>query len=174
MDDAALVAAPLTYESVGASLTPDPPPGFRALERRARIGTGQERWRYASTEVLRWGVKRRSGFRVREITGGSTVRQGDTAMLRFGPLLEPVRVVAVVDEPRRAGFAYGTLPGHPLRGEESFVVEHRDDDSVWMVVRSFSRPSTRFWTAVGPLVRIAQSVLTRRYLSALAGPVSAS
>jgi uncharacterized protein (UPF0548 family) len=33
-----------------------------------------------------------------------------------------VRVVAVADEPDRCGFAYGTLPGHAVCGEEAFVV----------------------------------------------------
>ena len=32
------------------------------------------------------------------------------------------RVVAIVDEPDRFGFAYGTLPVHPEQGEESFLV----------------------------------------------------
>lgn len=174
MDAAALVAAPVTYAPVGgtkaAHLLEAPPVGFRPRERRARIGHGDERWRYACSEVLSWGVKRRSGFQVKALDGnGGLVCPGDTAMLHFGPLREPVRVVYVVDEPDRVGFGYGTLEGHPLQGEECFVVEHRDDGSVWLVVRSFSRPSTRFWRAMAPAVRVAQSLLTRRYLSALAG-----
>jgi uncharacterized protein (UPF0548 family) len=37
----------------------------------------------------------------------------------------PCRVVYVVDEPRRAGFAYGTLPGHPeIGGERVGVFNH--------------------------------------------------
>jgi uncharacterized protein (UPF0548 family) len=177
MDDAALAAAKVTYDAIGATRDPAlAPAGFRRLERRARIGSGEERWRHATREVLGWGVKRRSGFRVRQIAArdDGRVHQGDTAMLGFGPLREPVRVVYVVDEPDRQGFGYGTLEGHPLRGEESFVVERRDDGAVWIVVRSFSRPSTRLWTLLGPLVRVAQAILTRRYLSALAGRIRAS
>ena len=45
----------------------------------------------------------------------------------------PARVVYVIDEPLRKGFAYGTLPGHPETGEEAFIVEYRDDDSVWLI-----------------------------------------
>jgi uncharacterized protein (UPF0548 family) len=37
---------------------------------------------------------------------------------------EPVRVVAVADLPDRRGFAYDTLPGHPVTGEEAFIA-HR-------------------------------------------------
>ena len=43
---------------------------------------------------------------------------------------EPIEVVAVVDEPDRQGFAYGTLTGHPLRGEEAFIVERLPDGSL--------------------------------------------
>ena len=46
----------------------------------------------------------------------------------------PVRVVYVIDEPNRKGFAYGTLDGHPESGEESWIVDQTDDGSVWLIV----------------------------------------
>jgi hypothetical protein len=61
--------------------------------------------------------------------------------VQFGVVC-PCRVVHVVDEPRRRGFAYGTLPGHPEQGEESFTVTHEADDSVVFRVAAFSRPAT--------------------------------
>lgn len=107
--------------------------------------------------------------------GDELLRPGDTAVLSVGVgnarVYEPVRVVYVVNEAARQGFAYGTLPGHPLRGEESFVVERRDDDSVWITVRSFSRPANRWWWALYPALRFVQAVVTRRYLRALAVPL---
>ncbi len=108
-------------------------------------------------------------------TGEELVRPGDSAILRVGVgplrLPAPVRVVYVVDAPRRRGFAYGTLPGHPEEGEESFVVEHRDDDSVWLTVRSLSRPAHPLLWLVYPVLRLVQAAVTRRYLAALAGPL---
>jgi uncharacterized protein (UPF0548 family) len=105
--------------------------------------------------------------------GDSLLRAGDTGMLKppFWPRAFPVRVVYVVDEPDRRGAAFGTLPGHPLAGEELFVVERRDDDSVWFTVRILSRPAGGFWSAVWPLLRIVQAVLVRRYLHELTGPL---
>lgn len=99
------------------------------------------------------------------VEGGMTA----TLSLRLGPfrLSSPVRVVYVIDEARRAGFAYGTLPGHQLHGEESFVVDYRDDDSVWLVVRSFSRPAGSWRALPSPVLRRLQSRLTTRYLRAL-------
>lgn len=103
--------------------------------------------------------------------GTAYIATGMTATLRLpvGPLTAtaPVRVVYVVDEERRIGFGYGSLDGHPLSGEESFVVEHRDDDSVWIVVRAFSRPSHWYLRLATPLLRLQQRRLTNRYLRAL-------
>lgn len=105
--------------------------------------------------------------------GTRLLAPGDTALLGiFLGIKFPVRVIYVVDEPRRRGFAYGTLPGHPEDGEEAWVVEHRDDDSVWITVRAFSRPATRWWWAINPVLRVFQEYYTRRYLRALAGPLS--
>lgn len=98
---------------------------------------------------------------------------GDTAVMRVAIGLPiPVRVIYVVDEPSRVGFAYGTLAGHPEDGEESWIVEHRDDDSVWMTVRAFSRPANLLWWCGYPILRIVQEMYTRRYLRALAGPIT--
>ncbi|MCX7522301.1 DUF1990 domain-containing protein [Microbacterium sp. STN6] len=87
-----------------------------------------------------------------------------TGILSFAA---PVRVVYVIDEERRVGFAYGTMAGHPVSGEEAFVLEHRDDDSVWLVIRSLSRPATWYYRLASPLVRIAQRRIATRYLRAL-------
>lgn len=89
--------------------------------------------------------------------------------VKYGPfsLDAPVRVVYVVDEPGRLGFAYGTMAGHPASGEESFIVDKREDDSVWLTVRAFSRPSTWYYRLGWPLVRMQQSRITARYLRAL-------
>jgi len=109
--------------------------------------------------------------------GTQYLRPGDTAQLVIpvvGPIVitAPARVVYLIDEPKRKGFAYGTLPGHPEDGEEAFIVSQHEDESVWLTIRAFSRPSSRKWWAVYPALRIAQELYTRRYLSALAGPIA--
>ncbi|TFD45589.1 DUF1990 domain-containing protein [Cryobacterium frigoriphilum] len=79
----------------------------------------------------------------------------------------PVRVVYVIAEPTRVGFAYGTMAGHPASGEESFIVDKRDDDSVWLTIRAFSRLSTWKFRLVWPIMRLQQNRFTQRYLKAL-------
>jgi uncharacterized protein (UPF0548 family) len=159
-----------SYEAVGRSLAPDlmvaPPRGFRASEHRSVIGSGRADFERQAARVLRWEVKTRAGFRVSR-EGGEPVVAGEVSTISFGPVRENVRVVRVVDEPRRRGFAYGTLPRHPLRGEEAFLVEHRDDGAVELVVRAFSRPNGAGWTLLWPLVVLARHVILRRYLRVL-------
>jgi uncharacterized protein (UPF0548 family) len=51
------------------------------------------------------------------------------------------RIVYVIDEPERYGFAYGTLTEHAEIGEEQFMVEwNRQDDSVWYDLVAVSKP----------------------------------
>ncbi|MEG8036724.1 DUF1990 domain-containing protein [Sphingomonas sp. LR61] len=105
--------------------------------------------------------------------GTPLVTAGTSATLTmhaFGRTVQaPVRVVSIIDEHDRKGFAYGTLEGHPLSGEESFVVERTSDGSVWLQIRQFSQPSTRKWQFVAPLLRRQQKVMAERYLAALRG-----
>ncbi|AAT89280.1 conserved hypothetical protein [Leifsonia xyli subsp. xyli str. CTCB07] len=104
--------------------------------------------------------------------GGSPfIRNGMSAVLRVqvGPFhfSAPVRVVAVVDEPNRRGFAYGTLKGHPESGEELFLVEFREDGTVWFVLRALSRPSNALFWIASPLLGAMQRRFTARYLRSL-------
>jgi uncharacterized protein (UPF0548 family) len=167
------VAQPeLSYAPHGGSLNLEPervPAGFRVFRHEAAIGSGAERWASASAEVLDWGLQRGAGIRV----STPTVVVGDDVTLTI-PLLGIVpvkayaRVLAVVDEPTRRGFVYGTLPGHPERGEEAFLVTIDDAGIVRVVVQGFSRPAPGIWTLGTPALRLVQAIYTRRYLRALA------
>jgi uncharacterized protein (UPF0548 family) len=163
----------MTYEAVGVT---DPAartwaPGSHRFETTVSLGAGDQCWAQCREDVLQWVVKTRSGFRV---TGGPArveVGQDYELVFRVGPaaVREPVRVVAVVDEPNRSGFAYGTRPGHPVSGEEAFVVHRDAAGTVYLTLRSLTLPA-RGWRALGfPVFIAAQRVLRRRYLGALAG-----
>ena len=101
--------------------------------------------------------------------------EGGTVVLGLGKglkLLIPCRVVYVVDEPARRGFAYGTLPDHPEQGEEASVVTQDEDDSVWFEIKAFSRPAALLVRWAGPVGRAIQSVATTRYERAVANVVA--
>lgn len=161
----------LTYDEVGAT-SGALPAGYHHLRERRTLGRGEELFTAASRAIDAWEVQRRSGIRV--LSSGATVAEGDVALLQLGPgrlaVQAPVRVVYTVNESHRRGFAYGTLPGHPERGEEAFVVELLPDCSVVFSVTAFSRPATRLSRVSGPVGRAAQRLITRRYLRALEPP----
>ena len=157
--------ADFTYAEVGATRTRDglPPDAHRIRDRR-RLG-GLEAFDTAAEFVLAYGMQRAAGFSVSP--AGARAVPGLEVTLRawFGPVrvTAPTRVVYVLEEPDRRGFAYGTLPGHPESGEELFLVE-RVGDQTWVEVRAFSRPGRWFTRLGGPVVRLLQKRATTAYL----------
>jgi uncharacterized protein (UPF0548 family) len=110
------------------------------------------------------------------LPSGQLVELGATVLviLRWGPMfvVAPDRIVAVVDEPRRFAFAYGTLPGHPERGEESYTAEMRDDGTVRVTIRVQAGPATLPARVLAPVVRRLQAAALRGYLRAVADYVT--
>ncbi|HEV7961657.1 MAG TPA: DUF1990 domain-containing protein [Actinoplanes sp.] len=166
----------LSYDAVGqtspgAEVWADRPAGYRRHARTVSIGRGRQRWEAVARAVLDWQIKTRSGFTVEPLTAGIRVREGADYQLTagFGPLTvrEPVRVVAVVDLPARCGFAYGTLDGHPVSGEEAFIVHRTSDGEIRLTLRSLTRASRGGWRVAFPLLLAAQRYYRRRYLRAL-------
>jgi len=81
------------------------------------------------------------------------------------------RVVLLEQEPARVTLAMGTLPGHLLRGEESFLLERESDGTVWLTVRSFARPAHWWLWPAWPGMLVARRLIAARFLRALAGPI---
>lgn len=165
MDLNELRELPLTYAEVGATAGALPA-GYQHLEHTAPIGRGRRRFEQAGEAVLHWGMQRGAGLGVRADSDVAAV--GATVVVRLGFLPAPCRVVYVVSEPDRRGFAYGTLPGHPESGEELFSVRYDPaDDTVYAQVRAFSRPATWWMRLGGPVTPVAQRAIARRYLRAV-------
>ena len=160
-----LATLKLTYREVGATAgrLPD---GYHHVRKSAVIGRGRQRFEEAAAKVMRWGMLRGAGVRVE--AGTEVAAVGSEVLVGLGPLRAPCRVVFVIDEPDRRGFAYGTLPGHPETGEELFAVRYDPaSDEVYAEVVAFSRHGT-WWSKLGsPVTSLAQRVITSRYLTAL-------
>jgi uncharacterized protein (UPF0548 family) len=88
------------------------------------------------------------------------------APLPVGYIDVTCRIVAVVDEPDRQGFAYGTLPVHPEIGEEAFLIV-RDDSGVRFDVEAISRPSHPLARLISPLMNRLQDRAVGKYLTAM-------
>jgi uncharacterized protein (UPF0548 family) len=99
------------------------------------------------------------------VGAGTTVTvRGKVARFRADAEL---RVIFVIEEARRVGFALGTVGGSVVSGEESFMIEWRENDEVWFDVRAFDRPVT-FWNRLFKgFVRRRRKALFAAYLRAI-------
>lgn len=153
----------LTYEAVGATLSGGLPDGYVHDDESVPLGDGVAVFDAGRRALRAWTAHRGSGIVVSE---GAQVRKGETvalaARLPVGTALAVCRIVEVIDEAGRYGFAYGTLPLHPEEGEEAFVIERDSEDRVRFRIIAFSKP--RYWVA-----RIAGPVARRLQLNALDG-----
>ncbi|MBY6367369.1 DUF1990 domain-containing protein [Rhodococcus corynebacterioides] len=147
------------------------PPGYHHLEQSRHLGSGERVFDDAARRILRWDMHRGAGLTVRATS--TEAEPGAIVVLGLGPIRIPCRVVDVVDArpddgTRERGFAYGTLPGHPERGEERFVVRFDErTGAVTAHIRAFSTAGNAVVALGGPLNRLVQGVATRRYLAAL-------
>jgi uncharacterized protein (UPF0548 family) len=160
-----LAALPLTYAEVGATAGPLPA-GYHHVQKSAVIGHGRRRFEDAAEAGMRWGMLRGAGLKVEATTEVAAV--GSEVIVHLGPVRAPCRVVYVIDEADRRGYAYGTLPGHAESGEELFLVRYDPaTDEVYADVTAFSRHAT-WWSRLGsPVTSVLQRVITDRYLRAL-------
>ena len=159
------------YPGVGGTEQGSAPEGYDRVLEEARLGSGLDVYRRVADGLLGWELQRRAGLRVRadspRVVPGAHVVSG----FGVGPfrLPAPCQVVWVREPtpggvPQSAGFGYGTLPGHPARGEESFEVEINSQGEVWLRIRAFSRPANWFYAAGGLVTRAAQRYVTSRYI----------
>jgi uncharacterized protein (UPF0548 family) len=163
-------SADLTYDRPGATRDEALPAGYNHLDVEAPVGRGRTAFERAAEGIATWRMHKGVGMTV-VAASADRAAPGVLVVMRLGPgplgLTIPCRVVYTVDDPDRRGFGYGTLPGHPARGEEVFTVRLTDDGEVRARIRSFSRPATPLARAGGPLTRLAQRFAARRYIRAL-------
>ena len=159
---------PLSYSPAGMSLGA-PPRGFAVDRTRVVLGSGEACFRSAAAVLRECRFFSDTGIEV--ITEPGPPAVGKTLVLLASHVglwsLNGSRVVSVVDGPRRYGFAYGTLRGHSLRGEESFVVSLGDDGAVTLEITALSRPGQPLAWLGYPLVRRFQGVFAARAAGAV-------
>ena len=148
------------------------PPGLRIREQRIRLGEGDDTWQRAVDVVSGWAIKKQLHFTIDP--DDETVVLGRHYDTRFGfgrvRLLEPVRIVWTEEQDDLRGFGYGTRAGHPITGEECFLVERDAAGVVWLIVRTVSRVSRGRWILLWPGIRIMQPYFQRAYARAAVGP----
>lgn len=168
--------AEVTYAEVGGTRWSDLPAGYRHDQSRLRLGHGEIAWTLAKDAIRQWKAHDHAGITL--TPAGIEPEEGTTllASRSLGPvaMVAPCRIVYVTDEPSRFGFAYGTLPGHPEKGEEAFHVFSNDQGTVWAEIVAFSRPDDLPARLAGPIGRRIQVAVTRRYFAGILGHVAAA
>ena len=162
------VDAELTYPEHGLTQNGRAPEGYRVARERVAVGDGPDAFTRLGEGILGWELHQLAGLSVR--AQAPRAAQGVHVVSGFGfgrlRLAAPCRVVWVEESTTRAGFGYGTLPGHPASGEESFVAVLEPDGQVYFELFAFSRPSNWFYRLGGPVTKGVQQLVTRRYLAA--------
>lgn len=163
--------APFTYPFVGLTreTAPERPAGFFADRVQVSLGHGADAYARGAAALERWVPFDLPWI---GLVQSSTALVPGTCLAvvarTFGLWsAHATRIVWVRDEPaegerpRRFGFAYGTLPMHAERGEESFIVSMAPDGRVDFEIVAFSRPS-RAWIWLGlPIALLFQNRFRR-------------
>ena len=184
--------AGLNYTAIGATASPEtvafPPAGFLAAECRHRVGSGARRFDLAGRALMTWGAVRSAGFEIEDIRaepktvsprgtgplfledGTPWITPGMTATItapRTDEGCGPVKVLTVIDEPGRIGYIYGSRPGHAACEERLLLLEHAEDDGVWLTVRSIRQGASRPWVLGARADQTRQKRLDERLVKAL-------
>ena len=148
---------PFSYKEVGATQA-NLPTDYNVDRYSGVIGEGPSGFRAARAAIQGWTPFRLPWMKV--IAGGAP--QGGLVVAVIVHLVglwwtNLSRVIYTIDEPRRFGFAYGTLRHHAESGEERFLVELDETTGrVTYSVLAFSRPRHILARLGYPLSRAAQ------------------
>ena len=160
---------PLSYPEVGATRNAAHIPGYDNDHNEVCLGEGAEVFKSACDALTRW--EHFPTHWVKIGPGTPPIREGQKVAMQaraFGlTWISAAQIVYTVEEPRRFGFAYGTLDAHVECGEERFLIEWLPDNTVWYSLTAFSRPRRWFIRLGYPLARRLQKRFVHNSFAAL-------
>ena len=104
-----------------------------------------------SIKNARWRLRPHDSGRIEGLSRNANV----------SPLVAQLLINRGIEEPARAGWGYGTLPGHQASGEEAFQVVREETGRVWFTVTAYSRPARLPMRAAGPAAVVLQQAYAR-------------
>lgn len=162
-------ASDFSYSEPGTSRE-RAPYGYNVDKNRISLGVGDIDFENAKAAVRNWKM---FDFPWVELRWADTqIEVGATAAIlvrHFGFYsLNAARIVYVIDELNRFGFAYGTLMDHSESGEERFTVEMEETTGeVFYDLFAFSRPNHILAKVGYPFARRLQKRFAKDSLAAM-------
>ena len=158
-----------SYSAEGA-LGSSVPLGYSLDHNRIKLGEGQAVFAKSVEAINRWEMFN-IGW-VHLCWPDAPIEAGSVVAVLAKHLgfwsMNVCRIVSVIDEDRKYGFVYGTLPDHAERGWEQFTVEcNRTDDSVWYDILAYSRPNQLLAKLGYPVTRLLQKRFARDSMAAM-------
>ena len=158
-----------SYASVGATNL-EAPAGYNLDCNRIVLGHGLEVFHAASAAIREWKMFDLDWIEVFPVRPSAQVANTVAVVvchLGFWSV-NISRIVYVIDEASRYGFAYGTLPCHSEEGEERFLVEYDPTtEEVWYDLSAFSKPRHPLARIGYPISRYLQKRFARESLAAM-------
>ena len=165
---------PFSYPEVGATRSEETPPGYTVDHNRVRLGDGEDVYLRAAAALRSW--KQFELGWVTIVPPATPVEVGRIVAVQartFGFWsLSAARIVYVIEDKaavNRFGFAYGTLPNHVECGEERFMIERLENNSVWYDIYAFSHPEHPLVRLGFPIARKLQKRFVKESLARIAG-----
>ena len=158
-----------SYASVGAT-NGEAPAGYNIDCNRIVLGHGLEIFHAAKAAIQKWKMFDLDWIEVfPELPSAQVANTVAVVVSHLGFWSVNIsRIVYVIDEASRYGFAYGTLPCHSEEGEERFLVEHdRTTNEVWYDLSAFSKPRHPLARIGYPISRYLQKRFARESLAAM-------
>lgn len=145
------------------------PTGYVVDRNRTRLGAGEATFNSAREALQNWRMFQLGWAEIcwptEPIKDGAVV--GILARTLGIWSLSVCRIVYVIDDPNRFGFAYGTLADHVGCGEERFLIETEPDGSVWYDLRAFSRAGLLLTRIGYPWMRVLQRRFARESMAVM-------
>ncbi|TVQ89985.1 MAG: DUF1990 domain-containing protein [Deltaproteobacteria bacterium] len=168
---------PFSYPHPGGTKGP-PPPGFLSDRQEQVVGRGRADFKALVEAICRWEMFDLSWVHLHDpeapLVEGQVVAFSSWQLGLW--VINLCRIVYLVDEQdahgARFGFAYGTLPGHAVSGEELFEASfHAGSGEVRFAVAKFSRPIHPLVRLAGPVGRAVQDRFSRQAIARVAASV---
>ena len=159
----------VSYSAVGGTQG-RAPEGYKVDRNRILIGHGLDQFKTARAAIDHWKMFGLDWIEL--FPNRPSIQVGSAVAVVVRHLgfcsVNISRIVYVVNEESRYGFAYGTLPCHSEEGEERFLVEHdKATDEVWYDLYAFSKPRHPLARIGYPISRYLQKRFARDSLAAM-------